>query len=65
MEKKKQVKCLGIEFIRIYRVVRENKLRLALRAVLREVNDSVIHQNENAEICVAEEKESVCMCACV
>ena len=59
------MKCLGVEFIRIYRVVRENKLRLALRAVLREVNDSVIHQNENAEICVAEEKESVCRCACV
>ena len=45
--------------------MRENKLRLALRAVVREVNDSVIHQKESAEICVAEEKERVCMCACV
>ena len=45
--------------------MRENKLRLAPRAVVREVNDSVIHQKESAEICVAEEKESVCMCACV
>ena len=40
-------------------------MRLALRAVVREVNDSVIHQKESADICVAEEKERVCMCACV
>ena len=40
-------------------------MRLTLRAVVGEVNDSIIHQKENAEICVAEEKERECVCVCV